>query len=1102
MAGSSPATVPAALGLRERRAIEDSCGVLRVQLGGGLRLEAGGVELQPPASRRARGVLAYLALNPGPHARAQLAARFWPDVLDESARTSLRAALSELRRALGPAADHVVATRDTVALDGDDLTVDARAFEQALRQGDPAGALEACRAPILDGFDEDWAHEARRVHTERLAEAFELLASASTDPAEAVRLTREQVALDPLAEAANRRLIERLAQAGDRAAALTAGARFAERLRTTLALAPSPETRALLEALRRAPPARAPAPPPALTRVHDTEFVGRAAELERVRASWADIELHGTRRIVLISGEPGVGKTRLAHRFATQVLDAGAVVLLGRCWEEPLAPFEPFSEALRQVGAADVLRPGDDVVAGARHRLFDAVDAALADLAGERGLLLVIDDLHWADRGTLLLTSFLLRSERPPPLLVLGTYRDTELGRHSPLTGALAELQRGGALERIGLRGLAESEVAALARSLLGDDEVAARVHARTDGNAFFVEQVLRGLTESPEVPESVRHAVGVRLSRLGGEANELLAAAAVLGPELDPRALAGTAAVAPDAAEAALDDVLRARLLRPASAGGRFEFAHALVREAVYDELNVLRRARLHRRAAEALRELGEDRHVEEIASHLFHAASTTDAREVSDMLVRAGRRALDRLAYEDAAERFARAIEALELAEADDEAGPVLVARGDALMRAGEPSSAREAFSAAAQLARRRGDAELLAEAALGFAGLGIAIVDLDTETIARLEEALDLLASGDAALRSRLQGRLAVELYYAPDRRRSERLSADAVATARASGDPRALASALNARHVALWRPDRCDERLATATAMIAAARDARDPHHELQARNWRVTDLFELGDMPACREEIARHARLADELRLPSFQWYTPLWAATEATLAGRFADAQRLTTEARERGTRAGDRNAELFAGMVQELAHVQRLEFHRTDMAFLEDKLANSPASPAYQSYLVWILAGLGRADEARRHLDDWIRRELAFDANWLSAQAEAAEAVVLLGDPTHAQVLYDRLAPYAGRPATAGRAVSSYGVVDRHLGGLAAVLGRRDDAIRHLRTAIDRDAELGCAVWRLHGQRRLHRLAPDDALAAEATATARAIGLPQLVPG
>ncbi|MEA2132174.1 MAG: hypothetical protein QOC68_83, partial [Solirubrobacteraceae bacterium] len=544
----------------------------------------------------------------------------------------------------------------------------------------------------------------------------------------------------------------------------------------------------------------------------------------------------------------------------------------------------------------------------------------------------------------------------------------------------------------------------------------------------------------------------------------------------------------------AALDEVLRARVLRPAADPRRFEFAHALVREAVLAELNVLRRARLHRRAAEALTVLGEDRHLEEIATHLFEAASAADARHAAEVLVRAGRRALDRLAYEDAAERYARALDALALTDAEEEAGPLLLARGDALLRAGEPAEARAAFTSAATLARRRGDARLLGEAALGFAGLGIAIVDLDAEAIERLEDALETVE--DRVLRSRLQARLAVELYYAPDRTRSETLSAEAVATARAARDPSALASALNARHVALWRPDRVEERLAAAADMIAAAREAGERHAELQARNWRVTDLFELGDMAACREEMAHHARLADELRLPVFQWYTPLWAAVDALLAGRFAEAERLAAEAREAGRRAGDRNADLFPDMLEFVGQLERGAFDEVDMAFMEDKIANSPAGPAYASAYAWILAARGQAERARATLDAAVGNPHAFDANWLSAQAESAEASMALGDTTHAAVLYDRLAPYAGRPATAGRAAVSYGATDRHLGGLAALLGRRDDAARHLRTAIERNDELGCTVWRLHSQWWLQRIAPGDPLVASAAETAHALGL------
>jgi tetratricopeptide (TPR) repeat protein len=467
----------------------------------------------------------------------------------------------------------------------------------------------------------------------------------------------------------------------------------------------------------------------------------------------------------------------------------------------------------------------------------------------------------------------------------------------------------------------------------------------------------------------------------------------------------------------------------------------------------------------------------------HLFEAASTVDARRASDMLVRAGHRALARLAYEDAAERFERAVEALEEAGAEDESGPVLLARGDALLRAGEIDAARAAFTAARTVALRRDDDALLAEAALGFAGLGIAIVDLDVDAIARLEEARE--RAGDPVLRSRVQARLAVELYYATDRTRSEALSAEAVATARVANDASASASALGARHVALWRPDRVEERLDVAGEMIVAARDAGDRHAELQGHNWRVADLFELGDMPAWEEESARHARLAEELRLPVFQWYTPLWAAVRAMLAGDYDDLERLSADAEQAGRRAGDRNAMLFAGMTRFCAQLQRGAFEEIDVAFVEDKIANSAAGVAYRSAYAWILAGRGETERAREELHATMALPHAFDANWLSLQAECAEASILIEDASYAGALYERLEPYAGRPATAGRGVSSYGAVDRLLGGLAELLGRREDAVRHLEDAIRLNASLGCTVWRQHAETDLARIVRDDPLPA-----------------
>jgi hypothetical protein len=232
------------------------------------------------------------------------------------------------------------------------------------------------------------------------------------------------------------------------------------------------------------------------------------------------------------------------------------------------------------------------------------------------------------------------------------------------------------------------------------------------------------------------------------------------------------------------------------------------------------------------------------------------------------------------------------------------------------------------------------------------------------------------------------------------------------------------------------------------------------------------------MAEWRDEVGRHGALADELRLPVFQWYTPLWHAVEAQLAGRFEEAERLGEEAAEGGRRAGDPNGELFALMVGFVTHLIRREFLESDLEFALDKVANSAAGPAYRCSVAWLLAELGRPDEAREHLAVAMAPGgLPFDANWMSGIGECAEACLVLGEQEHAAHVYDLLAPYAGRPITAGRAVTSYGSADRLLGELAALLGREADAERHLLTAVELDDAMG-AVWAERGRAALARLA------------------------
>jgi tetratricopeptide (TPR) repeat protein len=297
------------------------------------------------------------------------------------------------------------------------------------------------------------------------------------------------------------------------------------------------------------------------------------------------------------------------------------------------------------------------------------------------------------------------------------------------------------------------------------------------------------------------------------------------------------------------------------------------------------------------------------------------------------------------------------------------------------------------------------------------------------------------------------------------------------ARAAGDPRAVAAALNARHVALWRPDRLSERLAAADEMIAVARAGGAGHLELQGRNWRVVDLLEAEDLAEWRAEVRRHGELAARLRLPAFTWYTPLWTAVDALHAGRYSEAREQRERARDEGTRAGDRNADLFAEMLRFGEAAMRRDWTALDLDLMESKIATSPAGMAWRSSRAWILATTGQGDAAREQLrlisDDGFAA-LPFDANWPSAMGECAEACAALGDAELAARFYDPLLPFADRALTAGRAVFSYGSTQRLLAGLAAALGRLDEAAARHEEAIRRNQATGLAVWAEHGRRAL----------------------------
>ncbi|HEX4010123.1 MAG TPA: AAA family ATPase [Solirubrobacteraceae bacterium] len=709
--------------------------MLRIRLLGELAVETSSGPIELSGSWRARSLLAWLALNPGSHQRADVAARFWPEVLDSSARASLRNAIWAIRRSLGSeASGALLATRERIGLDGPGVWIDGSAFREHMENERFAEALELCRGDILAGLDDEWVYEFRDAHRERLSELLERMSAQSDaqgDPAGAIAHTRRRVALDPLAEDAQRALIARLAAAGDRAGALGAYARLRDRFRRDLGISPSQQTRELALAIRDDAPAGEPteprepslaqtarAPtgagwtpgaafplPPGLRQPAPAAFVGRAEELSTLRQLWSHVRDGDGARIALLTGEPGVGKSRLARELALEAREHRAIVLHGSANEDLLVPYQPFVEAIRhylavagpdelrrrvhpRAGALEPItpslprqsgehRPDGARVESRRYRLFDAVASLLAELSADAPVLLVLDDLHWADQSSAALLRHILELRPHIRLLVLATQRQTETAPGSPLAQALQRLTQHELLERVPLAGLVDADVAELSRSLTGRELSAELVHAiRRDaaGNPFFAQEIVRHLSESDrsggalslahaDMPESIREVVNLRLAPLGDACVRLLTVAAVIGAEFELDPLERISDLEGEDLAAALDEALAAELVLELahSDNERFAFSHALVRRTLLERLSRAHRRRIHARVAEALQASRGEAALPEIAYHLCEAMPAVNREHALDYATRAAEQATADLAYAEAVDLFTRALSLL---------------------------------------------------------------------------------------------------------------------------------------------------------------------------------------------------------------------------------------------------------------------------------------------------------------------------------------------------------------------------------------------------------------------------------------------------------
>lgn len=935
--------------------------MLRVRLLGDLAIEIDGTAVEPPASRRARALLGWLALERRMHPRSGLAARFWPDVLDESARTSLRSALSALRRALGPDSErYLIATRDEVGLaDGSLVWTDVAEFERCVDENRLQDALALGRGELLSGLEDDWVYEPRDEHRDRVAGVLARLAAGAEqhgDLPSAIDYTRRQVALDPLAEEPQRDLMRRLAAAGDRPAAIRAYERLSRRLRDELRLAPAQETRELAAVLRRggkpaSPEVGAAGPlavceigwqpakrriglPPSFIGDERATLVGRDAELERLRRHWQDARA-GRRQIVVLVGEPGIGKTRLAAEFCRRAYEHGALVLLGRCYEDSLVPYQPVVEALRHYVSESPPEALRAAVAGYRATLakilpeladssapsaasssgseppdheqvmlFEALASVLCTAAAEQPLILVLDDLHWGDAPTLSLLRHVARATDGTPLLVLGTYRDTEVDEAHPLGQALAEFRRARTLETLRLEGLDEEEVAAMISSQSGrtpPTAVARAIVDRTQGNPFFVEELLREVAAEADftealtrIPDTVKDLLVRRLRRLDEGCKRVLTIAAVTGREFALDVIRTVAGASAEEVADGLEQAIAAQVVRESSIG-QYTFAHALIREAIYDRISRTRGAQLHRQIGEAIESLVAAGAHEEAAPLAYHFSAAGDMAKAYRYHSRAAAAAELVCAVEPALTHCSAALAAASGLGLDAYHEPplrvLLLQRGRLRWRSGDLAGATADLDAALDAARLSGD-RVVEMKTLNELGM-LSLRSDPSATGAFHEAALEIARElGDTAAETHALGRLAVISTHQLEFDRALNLGERALELARGTGDPAVAGRAMDSIKLAVWQLGDLS-RLEELTAELEPLWRARGDLWYLQwtllesafvpigAARWEEAEQ-RLADAIAINHRV--HDPLAEVLMLDALCWLNRSRGAYEKALS--------------------------------------------------------------------------------------------------------------------------------------------------------------------------------------------------------------------------
>lgn len=874
---------------------------LHLELLGGFSVRFEGGQPCPLPTRKAQALLAYLALPAGRfHSREKLTTLLWGDTAEVQARQSFRQALSSIRRAVGDGRAMLLTQGDTIALNAELVLVDVAELEAALADGSSDGLERAAtlyKGDLLDGFsvDEPAFEEWRVVERERLRErALEGLARLlrhqllADGPEAAIQTTLRLLAMDPLQETAHRALMKLLLRQGRRAAALQQYQVCVASLQRELGAEPEEDTRELYrEILRAAGQVRGrSAEPTALTSTAtgagaaEGPMIAREPELARLRSALGRMFDAGG-NVLVLSGEAGIGKSRLIQEFAADATARGAWAVVGRCHEtEQTLPLHPWIEALRgdrltldphlrdRLGAAtgaelvrvfpELSTAGEQpVTLGAQHALlFDALTELIATEATEHPMVLIVEDVHWIDTMSARFLAYLGRRIHRLPVLIVASMRPEELVDGTVLAQALAELRNDGQLDEVVLRSLSEEETRRLARSLhVGvragrvGDQIVNDIWAASEGNPFVIVESIRAMRDHARdddrgeirLAHRVQDFVASRLERLGERPRQLVAAAAVIGRDFAFPLLARVAHLGePEAAEA-VEELVRRRVLQ--AVGDRLEFSHEWIRRVAYESLLPTTRAVLHAAAGDALEELQRDR-LDDVADQLgYHYSHAGDTRKALPHLVRFAEVAAQRYALDEAAQAFQQALAAVEQL----------------------PASERD---------RARLDVGLRQAFLLSILGRQHEILEVLRSQTPHLERVSDPL------LLSEYYFRLGLTQYFLGDHVACQRAAEHALREAERANDPGSIGKALHVLSLGAFDAGRPRDGIACATRAIPLLDRPRTRpwlglvYHDLSLNCIAAGALGAALDAAHLVDEVGRTERLP---RLRAFAGYAIAWA---------------------------------------------------------------------------------------------------------------------------------------------------------------------------------------------------------------------------------